>query len=157
MVPLIQREVVDEQHWLTAAEFLDALCVAQSSPGPIAVTLASYIGYQVGGPVGLLAAASGAMLPSFGVTLLIVAMVSRVADHPLVTRFFAGVRPAVLGLIAVAAWDLARTALLDKRTWLLAVAATLLVAAVHLHPGWVLLGGVVAGLTLFRKEEERER
>jgi chromate transporter len=149
MVPLIQREVVDRHRWLTAEEFLDALCVAQSSPGPIAVNLASYIGYRVAGPAGLLAAAVGAILPSFAVTLLVVALIYRFAGHPVVTRFFAGVRPAVLALIAVAAWDLARAALSDKRGWLLAGAAALLVSLLHVHPGWVLAGGVAAGLVLF--------
>lgn len=114
------------------------------------MNLAAFIGYRVAGFPGLLSASLGTTLPSFFVTLFIVALVLRFESHPVVARFFAGVRPAVLALIVVAVWNLAHAALVDKRAWGLAAVAFLLVLVFHLHPGVALAGGVVAGLLLFR-------
>lgn len=152
MIPLIRQEVVERRRWLAPEDFLDALAIAQSSPGPVAVNLAVFIGYRVAGAGGMAAAALGAVLPSFLVTLAVVILAQRFEYHPLVVRFFAAVRPAVLGLIAVATWDLARAALVDKRAWALGTTAFLLVLALGFHPGVVLAGGLLAGLVVFRRD-----
>ena len=149
MLPLIQREAVDRHRWLTEEELLDGVAVAQSLPGPFAPDLAMYIGYRVAGPLGLVVAGLGSILPSFLVTLLIVVFFFRFEYHPLVSRFFAAVRPAVLALIAVSAWELARAATKDRLSWVLALGTVLLVMGFHVHPAWLIVGGVAVGLVAF--------
>lgn len=153
MIPLMQREVVGRRQWLTPEEFLDAMCVAQSTPGVMAVNTAVFIGYRVAGVSGIIAAALGAIIPSFAVTLGVVALFFRYQAHPLVARFFGGVRPAVLALIAGAAWELSRTALRDKPSWFIAGATFVLGFAFKVHPAWLIAGGIVAGLAVFGKGE----
>ncbi|MDI6870721.1 MAG: chromate transporter [Bacillota bacterium] len=151
MVPLIRREVVDRRGWMTDEEFLDALAVAQSAPGPIAVSTAVFIGHRVAGPAGLMAAAAGATLPSFLAILLVASFFLRLEANPWVARFFAGVRPAVLALIALAAWELASAALRDRPSLALALAGVVLLLAFHAHPALALVGGLAAGLLFFRR------
>lgn len=136
---------------MTDEEFLDALAVAQSSPGPIAIGTAVYVGYRVAGPWGLAAATAGAALPSFLVILLIASFFLHFESNPWVIRFLAGVRPAVLALIALAAWELAVAALRDKPSLILALAGVVLLFVLGVHPILVLVGGAGAGLVFFRR------
>jgi chromate transporter len=151
MVPLIRREVVDRRGWMTDEEFLDALAMAQAAPGPIAVGTAVFIGYRVAGAAGFLAAVAGAILPSFLAILLVASFFLRFEESPRVAGFFAGVRPAVLALIALAAWELAIAALRDRLSLLLALAGVVLLFALHVHPALILVGGLTTGLLLFRR------
>lgn len=102
MIPLIQREVVDEQHWLEEDEFLNMIALAQAAPGVIAVNSAIFIGYRIAGWRGLIASVLGAVLPSFVIILLIAMAFRNIRDIPAVEAVMKGVRPAVVGLLAAA-------------------------------------------------------
>lgn len=102
MIPLIQREVVDEQHWLEEDEFLNMIALAQAAPGVIAVNSAIFIGYRIAGWRGLVASVLGAVLPSFVIILLIAMAFRNIRDIPAVEAVMKGVRPAVVGLLAAA-------------------------------------------------------
>ncbi len=72
MLPLIQREVVDENNWLTTEEFIDILAIAEVTPGPVAVNTSTYVGYKVAGIKGAMFCTLGTILPSFTIILLFV-------------------------------------------------------------------------------------
>ncbi|MGE5591230.1 MAG: chromate transporter [Bacillota bacterium] len=151
MIPLIRAELVDRRRWLTTDGFLNSLAVAQTAPGSIAVNVAVFLGYRIAGLPGVVAATLGAVLPSFLVILAVASFFLRVQDQPWLTHFFAGVRPAVLALIALAAWELGSTVLRDWRSWAFALAAMVLVLGLHVHPSLVLLGGIAASPLFFRR------
>ncbi|MDI6870148.1 MAG: chromate transporter [Bacillota bacterium] len=150
MIPLIRTEVLEKRRWVTFTEFVDSLAVAQSAPGSIAVNIAAFMGYRIAGLAGMIAATLGAVLPSFLVILALASAFTRVEANEWVMRFFSGVRPAVFALIALSAWELGVSVLREWRSIALAVAALILVLVLHVHPSLVLLGGVVAGVLLFR-------
>ena len=102
MIPLIQREIVDNQHWLDEEEFLNMIALAQAAPGVIAVNSAIFIGYRIDGWRGLLASVLGAVLPSFVIILLIAMVFRGIAHYPPVEAVMKGMRPAVVGLLAAA-------------------------------------------------------
>lgn len=151
MVPLIRAELVDRRGWLTTEDFLNALAVAQTAPGSIAVNVAVFLGYRVAGFPGMVAATLGAVLPSFLVILVVASFFLRVQDQPWLAHFFAGARPAVLALIALAAWELGSVTLRDWPSWGFALAAMILVLGLHVHPSLVLLGGIAASPFFFRR------
>lgn len=99
MIPLIQREIVDKQHWLDEDEFMNMIALAQVAPGVIAVNSAIFIGYRVGGVRGLLGAILGAVMPSFVIILLIALAFQNIREYPSVEAILRGIRPAVLALI----------------------------------------------------------
>ena len=99
MVPLIEAEVIERRRWLAQDEFLDLLTLAQSSPGPIAINTSVFIGYKVRGLKGAVAASLGATLPSFLIIL---------RHNPVIDAAFKGMRPAVVALIVVPVFSLAR-------------------------------------------------
>ena len=110
MLPIIEKEVVDKNHWLTKEEFLDMLAVVQSLPGPIAINSSVYIGYKIAKFWGALACALGAALPSFIIILLAAIVFTDIQDNPTIEKIFKGIRPAVVALIVVPVIFMAKTA-----------------------------------------------
>ena len=104
MVPLIEAEVIERRRWLAQNEFLDLLTLAQSSPGPIAINTSVFIGYKVRGLKGAVAAS----LPSFLIILIVAIFFAGIRHNPVIDAAFKGMRPAVVALIVVPVFSLAR-------------------------------------------------
>ncbi|MGI6632898.1 MAG: chromate transporter [Bacillota bacterium] len=127
MIPLIRKELVTRQKWLEDSEFVDLLAVAQSGPGPIAVNTATITGYKMRGLPGSVAAVAGASLPSFLVILAFATVLVKFRSAPVVEAVFLGMRPAILGLLVAAVWQVGKNSLKSRRDlWYLAGGAILL-------------------------------
>lgn len=98
MISLI-REKVLANGWLTEGELLDFIAVSESTPGPLAINMATFIGSAQCGFSGAFFATLGVVLPSFLIILLIAALISGLLRYPAAGAFLGGVRPAVVGLI----------------------------------------------------------
>jgi chromate transporter len=112
MISMIQGEVVSHYHWLTTGEFTDIVAISQSTPGPIGINSATYVGYSsvvnagyshAWGVLGSFIASFAVVLPSFVLMLLISKFLMKYRHHPSVEHVFQGLRPAVVGLLAAAA------------------------------------------------------
>ncbi len=110
MIPLIEEDVVNKKHWVSKEEFLDLIAIAQSCPGVFAINISIFIGYKLRKIRGALAASLGTALPSFLIILLIAMFFHRFEDNPVVAAIFRGIRPAVVALIAVPTFNLAKSA-----------------------------------------------
>lgn len=98
MIPLIEETVVT-RGWLTESEFFNLIGVCESTPGPIAVNTATYVGSVMGGPLGSICATLGVVLPSFLIILLIAAVLKNLTDNKYFKSFMRGVKPVVVALI----------------------------------------------------------
>ena len=98
MLPLIEQELIAKRGWIEHKEFLDLLTLAQSVPGPIAINTSVFVGYKMRGLKGAVAALLGSVLPSF----------ADIRHNPVVDAAFKGMRPAVVALIVVPVFSLAR-------------------------------------------------
>lgn len=145
MLPLIERELVDKGRYLDEQEFLDATAVAQAAPGILAINIAILSGYKMKGFGGSVCCALGVALPSFIIILLIALFFHNFKENPIVQRVFLGIRPAVVALIAVPVFRLAKTAGITYKTaWLPAVSA-LLVWLLGVSPVYVVLAAGLGG------------
>ena len=108
MLPLIQREVVDNNGWIDEREFVNMIALAQAAPGLIAVNSAIFIGYRIAGIKGVIATVLGAVLPSVVIILLIAVFLPEIRHIDSVEAVFKGLRPAVVALIAAAVIKMAR-------------------------------------------------
>lgn len=102
MIALLENEFVSRRGWLTQEEFLDMAAIAESTPGPIAINAATYIGYRQKGVWGALVATLGITLPSFGIIFAISLFLDDLLSFPVVTCAFRGIQIAVLYLILTA-------------------------------------------------------
>ena len=127
MIPLIQRETVEKQGWVSEEDILDVIAIAESTPGPIAINAATFIGFRTAGNPGALAATLGVVLPSLVIILLISGILETYRDLRAVRYAFWGIRAGVLALILKALWSLFRKC---RRDWFsLAVMALAFVAS----------------------------
>ena len=102
MIPILRYEVVVRNRWISEEEFLDLVAIAESTPGPVAVNAATYVGYKVGGVVGSLVATVAVVAPAFAVILFIAIALQRFYENYIVRSVLNGIRGAVVGLLAVA-------------------------------------------------------
>jgi chromate transporter len=148
IVPFLHGGVVNQFHWLSERQFLDAVAVAMITPGPVVITVA-FIGYLVAGPLGATAAALGVFLPSYLFVVIPAPYFRRIASNHRVKAFVDGVTAAATGAIAGAAFVLGRRALIDLPTIAIAAITFVLVTKVKKLPEpLVIAGAAVVGLVL---------
>lgn len=157
MLPIIQKEVVDRKHWMTDEEFLDAISLTNSLPGPLATNSATFVGYKIRRVSGAIAAVLGAALPSVLIILAVAMVFLNITDNVYVQAVFTGIRPVVVALILYSVVTLARSAKLKQGFgWLLAALAFVAVAVAGIHPILVILAAAAFGLAVNRKKEEEK-
>jgi len=153
MIPIIQKEVVDHKKWMKNEEFLDSIAVTNSLPGPLAINSATFVGYKTAGVKGAVAAALGAVTPSFLIILIIAAFFSNFSNNAVLDQIFAGVRPAVVALIAYALVKLAKSAGITKINIAIGLIALAAILFIKLHPIFVVVLSAIAGMLIFRGRE----
>ena len=106
MLPIIQKELVDIKKLISEEEFMDAIALAQASPGSVALNTSVYVGYRIKGLKGALASTLGSVLPSFIIILLIAMYFFRFRNNEFVDSIFMGIRPAIVALILSAVYQM---------------------------------------------------
>lgn len=151
MISFIQNEVVVKNPWLSTAEFTDVVAISQMTPGPIGINLATYTGYTATHNVWGAVIATGAVcLPSFILMLLISKYFLKYRQNRGVKNVFAGLRPAVVGLIAAAALVLCnRENFVDYKSLLIFAAAFALTLKWKLNPIYTIVLAGAAGFLLY--------
>lgn len=146
MIPLIEREVVDKQNWIKWEDFVDALAIAQSLPGVLAVNISILIGNKLRGLKGCLMATLGTILPSFLIILAIAIWFVQTYDNPVVERIFKGIRPAVVALIVSPVFSTAKTARINIKTVIIPIIVALSIWLGGISPIWFVLLGAIGGI-----------
>lgn len=142
ILPFIQGEVIN-RGWMTAQEFINVIAVSESTPGPLGINVATYVGFKMGGIVGASFATIGLMLPAFFLVLLVTRLLQTKRGAEAWSRMTIGIRPVVVGLIFYAAYSIAQTVLIQVSAqgfhldWLGVLLAIVGFAAIHkfkIHP-----------------------
>ena len=153
MLPLIQA-AVEEKGWLTEEALVNFIAVSESTPGPFAVNIATYVGSVLAGIPGSLCATLGVALPSFIIILLVARFYDRFRESRVISGVMTGLKPAVIGLIGAAIVSMGRTvffpggfsaALLTTPAFLVSLVIFVVIAVLafrKVHP--ILLIGVSA-------------
>ena len=154
-------QMQEKYDWFTAEELANMIAVGESTPGPIGVNMATYVGYTTYGILGGLCATLSLVLPSLIVIMIIARAMDKYQQNPLVQNMFAFMRPAVAGLIAAAGYAVLKIALfheaepfLGSISWIAVALYAVLVALLHmkplkkLHPIVFIAAGAVVGIIL---------
>lgn len=155
MIPLIEKDIVERNRWIERKDFVDLLAVAQSAPGIFAVNIAVFIGYRLRGTRGSVAAAMGCVVPSVVIILLIALFFRQFRHIPVVNNIFMGLRPAVVALIAVPVFTVAKSAGIGWTTVWIPILSALLIVAFGVSPVYVIAVAALAGI-LWGKIRRRE-
>ena len=146
MIPLIQRETVETRMWITDEDILEIIAIAESTPGPIAINSATFVGSRVAGVPGALCSTLGVILPSF-VIILIVGELLEAFRHLWVVEYaFFGIRAGVLALILKAFWNMYKKCPKGLIPYSIAAGAFVLAAIAGVNVLAVILCCAAAGL-----------
>ena len=145
MIPLIEAEVVGKHRWITKQEFVDLIAIAQSCPGVFAINMSIFIGYKLRGSWGAVSCSIGTALPSFLIILAIAMFFHQFQDNPIVASIFRGIRPAVVALIAVPTFNMARSARLSLANCWIPVFSALLIWLLGVSPIYIILAAGIGG------------
>lgn len=144
LIPLLHRIMVDQYGWLTIREFMDGLALSQLTPGPIAI-LATFTGFRAGGFWGGLIATVFIFLPCTALMLSISSHYEKFRRMELFRGTLDGVLPAVVGLVAAAAWNLGAGSLVNARDFLLLGTGFLILNFTRISPMFVIVGAGAVG------------
>ena len=160
-MPLIQEQVVDLHPWLTMTQFADIMTIAEMTPGPIAINSATFVGIQVAGLPGALVATAGCVFPSCVIVMTLAFVYYRFRGLTVVQGVLAGLRPAVIAMIASAGLSLLILSVYGQRslpadlTGINYISVFLFLAGLFslrkwkLNPIWVMAGAGALGILLY--------
>jgi chromate transporter len=147
LLAFLRTDLVDRLRWLTESQLLDAVAVGQVTPGPV-FTTATFIGYILGGFRGAVLATLGIFLPSFFFVSISGPLIPHLRRSPLAGAFLDGVNVGAWALMAAVTLFLARAAIVDLTTTLLAVASAFILIRYRVNSAWLVLGGGAIGLAM---------
>ena len=164
MISLIRGEFVEKRQWISSEEFTDMIAISESTPGPLAINSATYVGYKLGGFWGALCATIGVVLPSFVIIFVISLFLQAFLEFRLVAAAFKGIQVAVAFLILSAGVKMFLE--MGKNPVTVTVAALTFLAllmldifAVSFSSVWMILAGAAVGLVAYAclRAAERKR
>lgn len=165
MIPIIQAEVVDKRKWLTQGDILDILAISESTPGPIAINTATFVGYRVGGFWGSFFATLGIVLPSFVIIYIISLFYETFMSWEIVANAFKGLKVGVILLLLLAIitiqkaikWNWLSTILFAISFIVMVVCTALDITFSFLSISIILLGMIVGIMQEVIKKHKEEK
>ncbi len=154
MIPLIRHDVVEKKKWLEEDELIEILAIAESTPGPIAINVATYTGYRIKGFFGSLLATLAIVLPSFFIIFAVSLLYNFVRDNQIIAAAFMGIKAAVALLILSAGFRLFKKM---KKSWysiivmIFAIGALIIfdLFAISFSSIFLILSGALLGFIFF--------
>ena len=146
MIPLIQKETVETHKWITDDDILEIIAIAESTPGPIAINSATFVGYRVAGVFGSMAATLGVVLPSF-IIISIIALVLNEYQHIQSVKYaFWGIRAGVLALVLKALINMYKKCKKNVMAYIVMALAFIGAAILNIHVLIIIVSCAIIGL-----------
>lgn len=162
MIPIMEKEIVDKKKWVGDEDIVTILAISESTPGPLAINSATYIGYNIRGVLGSIAATLGVVLPSFIIISLISLFFMNIKNNKIVNFIFTGIRCGVGVLVINAAIKLSKKLNITIFNIILAAVALLISIFTNFNIIFVILISAILGLIFYSfiltkelKEEEK--
>lgn len=149
-IPLVHKEVVERYKWMNSDEFSDVLALGNALPGPINTKLAGYIGYRVGGILGMINGLFAMVVPSALMMILLLTVLNAFKDKPWVSGMSSAVVPVVGVMLGTLTWDFVKRSTISKLGWVwtifFVIGSIIVLQVLHIHPAiliFVLLIGAL--------------
>lgn len=149
MLPLIEREIVDNNHWIGKTEFIDIIGISQMTPGPIAINSATFVGYRVAGIVGSIVATLGVVTTSFILVSLAYIFFNKFKESKILSSALSGMRPALIGLIISVFLSLGYESYRDLNSIIIALIIGALLYKTKIHPILIIVISGILGVVFY--------
>ena len=157
MIPLIQKEAVEKHGWVSDDDILEIIAIAESTPGPIAINSATFVGYRAAGVLGSACATLGVVLPSFVIILTLSAVLQQFQAVAVVQYAFNGIRAGVLALLIKSLWTMYKKSPKGWPAYVVMAGSFVLTAIFDVNVLFVIIGCAVFGLVTATYLERREK
>ena len=157
MLSLIEDEIVSKKKWLEKEEFVDGMAIAQSIPGVLAVNISLITGYKIAGFLGMFEGMLGAVLPSFFIVLFLSQILLAIGNHPIVVAIFNGIKPAIAALILISVYRIAKSANINRYTFIFPIIIALLIKYLGLSPIIIIITTMILGNIYFLLKEKSKK
>ncbi len=148
MIPLIEREVVEDKKWVDKQKIIDIFAVSESLPGAIGLNSSAFVGYSVAGIPGAIFALLGNLTPSVIIVLTLSVVFMKFNNNPSVKSAFRGIYPAIVGLVAYASYKMGKTALEDKACIGIMIVTFCCSMFLQIDPIPLIVSGAIAGVVI---------
>ena len=150
MLPLLHRVLVADLNWITEERFLYFVSVAEVTPGPVALNMATFIGYEISGVIGSVFATLGVVLPSFLVILIIAHFEKLFKENKIYKRFMLGIKPVIVALLINAIYLIVGRGFVSVIPYLMALACLIVFIFYRKSPILILLLAGAMGIVILR-------
>ena len=157
MIPIIQKEAVEKRNWVTDDDILEIIAIAESTPGPIAINSATFVGYRTCGVLGAACATFGVVLPSFVVILIISYVLQQFQNIQAVQYAFNGIRAGVLALLFKALWSMYQKSPKGWVSYVVMAGAFVAAAFLKVNVLFIVIGCALFGLITALIAERRAK
>lgn len=160
IMPMLKYEVVEKKGWLSLKEFIDILTISQSTPGPISINAATFVGVKVAGIIGGIISTLGAITPSIVIVLILAKLYTKYKNLGVIKKILWVLRPIVVALIASAAVVIVQLAFwgsdtniilknIDIFVFIIFLVSLFILRIFKINPIWIMLGSGLTGFIIF--------
>ena len=157
MLPILERELVDNRDWVTKDELLDYYAIGQSTPGIIAVNVATFVGYNRRGVSGAIAATAGIVSPSLIIIMILATFISNFAEITWVQKALKGINVVVGALLVQSVISMGKKAITNILGAVMAVAAFVAIAVLDIKTVWIVLLAAAIGILVYGRKGKGEK
>ena len=157
MMPIMQRELIEKRGWLTEEELIDYFAIGQSTPGIIAVNVATFVGYKRLGWFGGIIGTLGVVTPSWVIIMLLAGAISSVDKYPLAQKALKGINVAVAALLTSVIVKFSKKTIKNIWNAFFMLLAFVLIYFLKVQSVWIIIASLITGslLTLYRQKKVR--
>ena len=155
MMPMMQSELIEKRKWITDEELIDYYAVGQSTPGIVAVNVATFVGYKQMGIIGGIFATLGMVTPSLVIIMILAGLINSINDFPIIQKALKGINVAVAALLTSTIINFMKKTIKKFTNAIFMLISFLLVFVLKLPSFWIILFALLIGVVLTYKEKKK--
>lgn len=155
MMPMMQSELIEKRKWITDEELIDYYAVGQSTPGIVAVNVATFVGYKQMGIIGGIFATLGMVTPSLIIIMILASLINSINDFPIIQKALKGINVAVAALLTSTIINFMKKTIKKFTNAIFMMISFLLVFVFKLPSFWIILFALLIGVVLTYKEKKK--
>mgnify|MGYP003478297812 FL=1 len=155
MIPMMQSELIEKRKWITDEELIDYYAVGQSTPGIVAVNVATFVGYKQMGIIGGIFATLGMVTPSLVIIMILAGIINSINDFPIIQKALKGINVAVAALLTSTIINFMKKTIKKFTNAIFMMISFLLVFVFKLPSFWIILFALLIGVVLTYKEKKK--
>lgn len=155
MMPMMQAELIEKRKWITDEELIDYYAVGQSTPGIVAVNVATFVGYKQMGIIGGVFATLGMVTPSLVIIMILASLINSINDFPIIQKALKGINVAVAALLTSTIINFIKKTIKKFTNAIFMMISFLLVFVFKLPSFWIILFALLIGVVLTYKEKKK--